>query len=63
MNKSEVFCKAHTKTKSQKDYFSDDFKDLIISMLSLDPNQRPTLDKIMKHPWVNGQMMTESEVR
>jgi hypothetical protein len=45
MNKSEVFWKAHCKTKKEgKNFFSSEFKELIVSMMALDPNQRPTMD-------------------
>jgi len=54
MNKSEVFWKAHSKSKPNKDFFSDEFKALIISMLSLDPNSRSTMDDIMSNEWFNG---------
>ena len=41
-------------TQSNKDTSlpSDEFCDLLGSMLSIDPNQRPTLENVMKHPWV-----------
>jgi len=45
MNKSEVFWKAHSKTKPNgKDFFSKEFKELVTSMLALDPNQRPDME-------------------
>ncbi len=31
---------------------SDDFFDLLQAMLSVDPNQRRTLENVMEHPWV-----------
>jgi serine/threonine protein kinase len=32
---------------------SPEFKDLIVSLFSYDPNNRPTLDQIRAHPWLN----------
>ena len=32
---------------------SDDFKDLMIKMLNYDPEQRPSLEEIINHPWFN----------
>ena len=32
---------------------SDDFKDLMIKMLNYDPKQRPSLEDIICHPWLN----------
>lgn len=63
MQKSETFWKAHSKSKPTKDYFSQEFKTLIISMLSLDPNSRPTMDEIMENEWVNGETPSEHEVK
>lgn len=59
MQKSEVFWKAHLKSKPSKDFFSEEFKELIISMLSLDPNSRPAMDDIMGCAWLNGPTPSE----
>ena len=32
--------------------FSDDFKDLMASMVSYDPEKRPSLTEIENHPWM-----------
>ena len=64
MNKSEVFWRAHCKTKpSGKDFFSSEFKELIVSMMALDPNQRPTMDQIMASDWVNGNLPSDKEIQ
>lgn len=31
---------------------SDDFKDLIIRMLSYEPEKRPTIQQLKEHPWM-----------
>jgi len=31
---------------------SEEFKDLVISMLSYDPALRPTIEEILRHPWM-----------
>lgn len=44
-------------------FFSDEFKDLIISMLKIDPESRPSADAIFKHPWfTNNDIATPQEV-
>ena len=44
-------------------YFSDEFKDLIISMLQLDPESRPSAEEIFDHPWfTNEDIATPEEV-
>ena len=32
---------------------SAEFKDLILSLFSYDPEKRPTIDQIREHPWLN----------
>jgi serine/threonine protein kinase len=32
---------------------SVEFKDLILSLFSYDPEKRPTIDQIREHPWLN----------
>jgi len=32
--------------------FSDEFKDLLLRMISYDPSQRPTIEEIQNHPWM-----------
>jgi hypothetical protein len=41
--KFETFWKVHSKNKSEG-YYSEDFKDLITSMILPDPNDRLTLE-------------------
>lgn len=53
MNKSEIFWKAHSKGKD-KNFFSEEFKSLILRMLSLDPNQRPSMQELANDPWMQG---------
>ena len=33
--------------------YSDDFKNLVASMISYDPKKRPTIGEVEKHPWLN----------
>lgn len=57
MNKSEVFWKAHCKSKPNgKEFFSKEFKELITSMMALDPNVRPNMEEVMSSAWVNGDL-------
>ena len=44
--------------------FSDEFKDLLISMLKLDPESRPSADSIFEHPWfIEDDIATPEEVQ
>lgn len=47
-----------TTQKFGKCVISDDFKKLIISMLSFDPAVRLTLPEIKAHPWYNGPVIS-----
>jgi serine/threonine protein kinase len=48
--KYDRFWMAHTRTA----YFSEECKDLINKIFTVDPSNRITLDAILKHPWYNG---------
>lgn len=41
---------------------SEDLKDLIVSMLQLDPAHRPTMSEIFAHPWMQGETPSKEEV-
>lgn len=59
--KFENFWKAHTKSKGIASYYSDEFKDMITSMLMLDPNKRLTMDQVMDHPWYTNPDVPSSD--
>lgn len=33
--------------------FSDEFKDLLLRMISYDPSKRPTIEELKNHPWMH----------
>ena len=40
------------------------FTDFVRSLLTIDPESRPTAAEALRHPWiVSGENLTESEVR
>ena len=41
-----------------KGFFSDQFKDLFIQMVQLDPTKRLTLEEVKKHPWMKEPVPT-----
>ena len=41
------------KVKGEHD--SDDFKSLVVQMLSYQPEDRPTIDEIRNHPWLKAR--------
>jgi len=52
-NRADIFWKTHCKNKPEgNSFFSDEFKDLVQSMLQLDPSHRPSMTEIMAHPWM-----------
>ena len=48
--------------EKDEDFYTEEFKDLVQQMLHLDPNQRPTMEQILAHPWMQGGEPSESEV-
>merc|ERR1712087_780775 len=43
--------------------FSNEFIDLVSSMLSYDPTHRPSISEIMAHPWYNGETATFEHIQ
>ena len=62
INRTEQFWRQHTKDRKE-DYFSEDFKDLVIGMLQLEPEERYTFKRISQHPWMQGPVPTRREVQ
>ena len=42
-NRADVFWKSHSKNKAPN-FFSDEFKDMVTTMLKLNPNERLTIE-------------------
>lgn len=63
-NRADIFWKTHSKNKPGGDkFFSEEFKDLVQSMLQLDPNHRPSIPEVLAHPWMaNPDVPTAEEV-
>lgn len=62
-NRVDVFWKVHTKRKEGGlDYFSEEFRDLVASMLAYNPHERPSLAEIKEHPWYKGPVPTKDEI-
>lgn len=61
-NRADLFWKAHSSRK-QAGFFSDEFKDLITSMLQLHPHQRLCMADVIGHPWLSGEVATAEQVR
>lgn len=62
-NRHDVFWKIHTKRKQGGiNFFSEELRDLISSMLAYNPYERPSLAEIKSHPWYNGPMPTYEDI-
>jgi serine/threonine protein kinase len=56
-NKHNIFWKAHARGKpGGMKFFSEEFKDLINSMLAFDPKKRLSIDDIKAHSWYKGKV-------
>jgi len=63
-NRADLFWKLHSRNKpGGLDFFSENFVDLITSMLSFDPTHRPSLAEVKEHPWYTGPVPTYEEVK
>ena len=61
-NRADLFWKTHSNRKPAG-FFSEEFKDLITNMLQLLPNQRLSMADIIGHPWMQGVIASQQEVR
>jgi len=62
-NRADIFWRTRCKAKQGgEEFFSEDFKDLIQSMLQLDPVHRPSMLEICAHKWMQGPTPTQEEV-
>merc|ERR1712151_1083698 len=62
MNRIDKYWQTHTQDK-EDGYFSDDFKDLVTSMLHYHPQHRPMIADIIGHPWLAGPTATADEIK
>lgn len=62
-NKLETFWAAHQKHKKEKDFFPENFKNLISTMLSYDPAKRMTMEQIKEHPWYKGETLSADALK
>lgn len=55
-NRADLFWKAHCRQfPGGEAFFSDEFKDLVTSMLQMQPAARPTMRDVLAHPWMQGE--------
>ena len=63
-NRADLFWKAHSKNKpGGADFFSEEFRNLITSMLQFDPTHRLSMAEIKAHPWYKGPSCTINDVQ
>lgn len=60
---NQRFWDLHSGYLGNADLFSEDFKKLIIRMLSEDPNERPTAEDVKCSNWLMGSKLGEDEYR
>lgn len=52
LNKKETFRKIQNLIINFPNYLSEEVKDLIMSLLNKVPQNRMSLEEVMKHPWI-----------
>jgi serine/threonine protein kinase len=63
-NRADLFWKAHSKNKPNgAEFFSEEFKNLITSMLQFDPSHRLSMAEVKAHPWLNGPVVTLEDIQ
>jgi serine/threonine protein kinase len=61
-NKPYKFWKAHEDMKECQGFFSEEFIDLVSSLMAFDPKQRPTISEIKAHPWFNQEIPSKDVI-
>ena len=62
-NRADIFWKTHCKNKAEGEgFFSEEFKNLVQSMMQLDPAHRPSATEVLAHPWFDGETMSKDAV-
>jgi serine/threonine protein kinase len=66
INRHETFWKAHERNKPKdngQNFYSEDFKNLMNSMLALDPAVRLSLAEVKNHAWYQGPVCDMEEIK
>ena len=61
--KKDLFWNTHSKHRGNNDYYSEEFRDLIQSMLALNPSERISVGGILSHVWMQGEIASEEEIQ
>lgn len=64
--KESFFWEQHEKNiikESDEEVFSEDLRELLTSMLAIDPEDRPTIEEIKQNAWVKGPLATSNELK
>lgn len=62
-NRADIFWQANMEAEEGKDIFSADFKDLFEKMTAFNPANRPSIDEIQAHPWMQQGLPHVEEIR
>ena len=63
-NRADLFWKAWSKyLPAQDDGYSEEFKNLITTMIDFYPQKRPLIADVIQHPWMLGETATFEEIQ
>lgn len=61
--RDDLFWNHHQKLLPNCEVFKNaDFQNLFASMVTMRPNERPTIEEIAQHPWLQGETLTQEEI-
>ena len=61
--RAKLFWQAHAEAESGEDIYSEEFKDFFEKMMAMNPNQRPTMEQILAHPFMQGDVPSMEAIR
>lgn len=62
-NSNAKFWAVHSKHKGNPEFYSSEFIDLFNAMVRENPRERPSIEDIRKHPWVQKDVHEEEELK
>ena len=62
VGRAELFWQAHAEAEDGRDIYSAEFKDFFEKMMTLNPAQRPTMNDVLAHPWMQGPVPSLAEI-
>jgi serine/threonine protein kinase len=62
LNEPERYVKTHPIFRTRPQFFSEEFNELFLSMMRMNPEERPTIQMIKQSRWYNGEIYSQKDL-